>query len=131
MHPGQIPAFASLLLVACVVAAEEVYYDYAPVSWVEPITRSVEQDPPAPCEADPTVDREAGEGGAGVTGMVEAIGAFIRGARDAECDAARAPVERIVAYRVGYVYAGEDHVRVLDRDPGNRVRVKVRLEARP
>jgi hypothetical protein len=131
VRAGQVLAVAPLLLAACAVAAEEVYYDYAPVSWVEPVTRSVATDSGGPCPAGPHVEREAGEGGAGVTGMVEAIGAFIREARHAGCVAARAPVERIVAYRVGYVYAGEDYVRVLDRDPGNRIRVRVRLEARP
>jgi hypothetical protein len=131
MRTGQLFAVAPLLLAACAVAAGEVYYDYAPVSWVEPVTRSVGIDSGGPCPAGPGVEREAGEGGIGVTGMVEAIGAFIRQARDAGCAVARAPVERVVAYRVGYVYAGEDYVRVLDRDPGNRVRVRVRLEARP
>ena len=38
---------------------------------------------------------------------------------------------RVVGYRVGYVYAGEEYVRMLDHDPGNRLRVKVSLEARP
>lgn len=131
MSAAQAFAVASLLLAACAVGAEEVYYDYAPVSWVEPVTRSVETGSRVPCPAEPVVEREARAGGAGVTGLVEAIGAFIREARDADCVEARRPVERVVAYRVGYVYAGEDYVRVLDRDPGNRVRVRVRLEARP
>ena len=131
---------ATILLVAVGARADEVYYDYAPVSWVEPVTRMVSHDRervctdwdasgPSPDVSDTTDPGD--DGGAGVASIADALDARIQRARDAVCAFATVTSERVVAYRVGYVYAGEEYVRMLDRDPGNRIRVKVSLEARP
>ena len=39
--------------------------------------------------------------------------------------------QRIVGYRVSYIYGGQKQVRRLPYDPGDRVRVRVRMSARP
>lgn len=131
---------AAALLIAAGAGAEEVYYDYAPVSWVEPVTRIVSDDRETACthwresDASPNAGgpADAGDdGGAGVASLVDALDAHIQQARDADCVFRTVHSERVVAYRVGYVYAGEEYVRELERDPGNRIRVRVSLDARP
>jgi hypothetical protein len=120
-----------LCLLAGFAAGEEVYYDYAPVSWVKPVTRTEEHRRETMCPPREPGATEAAHGGAGVTGMIAAMKSLVRPHDAPACNRSSPGLTRVVAYRVGYVYAGEEYVRVLDHDPGNRVRVRVSLEARP
>lgn len=122
------------LLLSETATAGEVYFDYAPVSWVVPITESVRTGDTAPC---PTGQPDTGQPGSGLSGetgaggMAAAIRTLARSGWSTDCADPATEEERVVAYRVGYVYGGEEYVRVLRRDPGNRVRVRVSLEASP
>lgn len=139
MMTRMLIGIAAIVLLVAEASAQDVYYDYAPVSWVEPVTRVVphQRSPnctsprgsPMSSEAD-DASTTADGGGAGAASLAEAMDVYIRSAREEDC-APVAPAKRVVAYRVGYVYAGEEYVRELDRDPGNRIRVRVSLEARP
>ena len=119
------------LLVCSLAAGEEVFYDYAVVSAVE-----VLKDDPY---------REAGDAGprcrddgaaAGtpmrgddLAGLAAAIGQALDEAERSRCMAGEHA--RITGYRVHYSYAGALYTRVLGFDPGNRIRVRVRLDAGP
>ena len=121
-----------LCLLAGVASGEEVYYDYAPVSWVEPVTRTVNSHRDPSCKpAETGATETVATGGAGVAGMVMALKSLVRPPDPSACNRSSPGPTRAVRYRVGYIYAGEEYVRMMDHDPGNRVRVRVSLEARP
>ena len=118
-------------------AAEEVFYDSARVISTKPLyaTRTVPITSKQ-CdyeESDATIQSE----NSSAKGLVDAI----RGSAQGQDTAERQPQcqtitrfesqEEIVAYKVRYEYGREIYERRMDRDPGEFVRVRVRLDPRP
>jgi hypothetical protein len=121
------------LLLAGPLRAGEVFYDYADVTSVRPV---LERASPAanPGACRPPFHSDLGDGEA-VTG--EGIGTLAEALRR-ELDRLTDPVtcrsvsdgqETIVGYQVTYRYGDTEYTRVMEQDPGPRMRVRVRLDA--
>ena len=122
------------ILLAGPLRATEVFYDYADVTSVHPV---VEHTAPAtaarrcrsaapPASRNPKVVAAEGEG---IATLVEALRAELDGLNDAvSCRSAAASEQTIVGYRVTYRYGNTEYVRMMERDPGTRMRVRVRLD---
>ena len=106
----------ALLAAAPWLHAEEQWSDYAKVLRAEPLAGTE-----SPCELGTTPgDLRAEEPGLGLAEAVRRL------AGETRC-APAAPV----AWRVVYRYEGMEYTRVLPYDPGERLRVEVRLDPRP
>ncbi len=118
-------------------AAEEVFYDNAQVISTKPLyaTRTVpitsEQ-----CDFEDS-DANAQSESSSAKGLVDAIRDSVKGQdtaqRQPQCQTITLfeSQEEIVAYKVRYEYGREIYERRMDRDPGEFVRVRVRLDPRP
>lgn len=128
----------AMLVVApfAISLAEEVVYDYADVRWVRPLTRQVSV-PIAQRMCDPGQEEMATQPGylhSRVSGasLADAIREEYRqlGLRTRCRVVTEAGYEEeIVGYRVGYEYAGTEYERTLSFDPGQRLRVRIEIEA--
>ena len=131
---------AMITLISCLAAAstiaEETHYDYADVLWVRAMTGQVAV-PVMETRCEPAREDTAGSSGAlrdrypGL-GLADVIRQEQRHMpRAPRCsDFRRTRYENeIVGYRVAYRYAGTDYERTLDYDPGNRLRVRVEVQA--
>lgn len=122
-------AFVAMLWAGNARAAED-YFDYADVVSAVPMTEDVTstagRDDCAEKTGSPISPGPVG--GTGIHGLMDAV------ARDlalAACRERALATQRIVGYRVTYRYDGTEYINVLDKNPGQRLKVKVRLEARP
>ena len=108
--------------------ADEVYYDYAVVTGVQALPGIGQSDDTPLCgEAPP--DRALSYRGAGISGLADVIRRSLDAAHRQRC--LTEPATRISAYRVQYSYAGTEYTRIMDFDPGDRLRVRVRLATGP
>lgn len=117
------------LAVCSMAAGEEVFYDYAVVSAVEVLKDDSYRevgDAGSRCH-----DDGAAAGvplrGDDVAGLAAAIGQALDEAARGQCKAGEHA--RTTGYRVHYSYGGANYTRVLRFDPGDRIRVRVRLDA--
>ena len=118
----------------------EVFYDYAPVLDVEPLVETEQVPVRETVCPDPPVAIQAGHYRAG---DVRALtpGLTLAETIRHEWETRRSAVldcrvvtryrqrDRVVAYRVTYQYADETFVKRMRRDPGERVQVRVELDA--
>lgn len=121
------------LLLAGPMRAGEVFYDYADVTSVRPV---VERPSPAAnpeaCRPPFRSDLRDGEamGGEGVDTLAEALRRELDRLNDpAACRSVSDGRETIVGYQVTYRYGDTEYTRVMEQDPGPRMRVRVRLDA--
>jgi uncharacterized protein YcfJ len=123
-------ATVAMLLAGNLPAAED-YFDYADVVSAVPVTEAVPHTGrrgSCPGETDSRPMTPGPARGAGIHGLMDAV---VRDLALVDCREQAATTQRIVGYRVTYRYDGTEYINVLDEDPGQRLRVKVRLEARP
>ncbi len=122
------------VLLAGPLRASEIFYDYADVTSVRPV---VERTAPAiaagSCRAAAPPGKPDGQTGAaegeGIATLVQALRAELDRLGDAaSCRSADREKQSIVGYRVTYRYGDTEYVRTMERDPGTRMRVQVRLD---
>lgn len=142
-----VPVAVLLLAAAASAAAEQAFYDRAPVVAVTPIEETVRRpvieercDVVTPARDGARVAAWAGDVRAQAPGisLAEALREDRRLFLDRpalERDCRRVAVMRdqrkAVAYRVEYRYGGRTFVRRMAEDPGEWVQVRVRMGARP
>lgn len=122
------------VLLAGPLRASEIFYDYADVTSVRPV---VERTAPAiaagSCRAaappgKPDRQTVAAEG-EGIATLVQALRAELDHLSEAaSCLSTGEEAHSIVGYRVTYRYGDTEYVRTMERDPGTRMRVQVRLD---
>lgn len=119
------------LAVCAAAQAEEVFYDYAQVSAVELLKDDAYRraDKTGPLCGQQRAPVTVPSRGSDVAGLAAAIGQAMEKAERSQCIAESRT--RITGYRVHYSYGGVQYMRVLDFDPGDRIRVRVTLDARP
>jgi len=123
-------AAVSLLLSTSLAAAGD-YIDYADVVSAVPVVDTAAN--PAGqggCAAEAATGLTA-SGPVSGTGIDTLVDAVIGDLDRAPCRQSPPDAQRVVGYRVTYRYDGSEYVSVLNEDPGARLRVRVRLEARP
>jgi len=124
------PAAVSLLLAAGLAAAGD-YIDYADVvSAVPVIETSAVPAGQGGCDAEAATGLTA-SGPVSGTGIAALVDAVVDDLDRAPCRQPPPNAQRVVGYRVTYRYDSSEYVSVLHDDPGARLRVRVRLEARP
>ncbi len=119
------------------IAAEEVFYDKAPVLSSRPLyeTKTVPMTSEQ-CD-DEESDAKSLPESSSAKGLVETIREKPRQdhAKDPQphCQTITRyeSQEKIVAYKIRYKYGNEIYERRMDRDPGSFVKVRVRLDPRP
>lgn len=128
--PTRALAAVAMLLAGNLQAAED-YFDYADVVSAVPVTETVTHIAGRGSCAGETGSRAMTPGparGAGIHGLMDAV---VRDLALVDCREQAVATQRISGYRVTYRYGGTEYINVLDEDPGQRLRVNVRLEARP
>lgn len=129
-----IAGLAVLGLAGGSLPAGELFYDYAEVTAVEPLTDRVPgAAPPGQCDLS-TDTRAPGTEGPGVAG--EGIGSMVGGLREQldaisrqeQCRQYAEGAAVVVGYRVTYRYGGAEYIRILQTDPGATMKVRVRLD---
>lgn len=126
-----LAAAAVGLLLAASLASAGDYIDYADVVSAVPVVETAAnpagQDGCA-AEADTSLTASGPVRGTGIAALVDAV---VGDLDRAVCRQSPPNAQRVVGYRVTYRYDGSEYVSVLNDDPGTRLRVRVRLEARP
>lgn len=131
-HAARLLVVFATLLSADLPAAE-VFYDYADVTAVQPV---VEQTSAAgivrPCRRS-ALSEPGWETRPHYGNDIQSLVAALRFETDRRSGAGRCDPDggqRVTAnrYRVTYRYGGVEYVRVMERDPGGRVQVKVRVD---
>jgi hypothetical protein len=121
------------LLLAGPLRAGEVFYDYADVTSVRPVLEHASPAAkPGACPPPFRSDLRDGEAerGQGIDTLAEALRRELDRLTDpVACRSVSDGQETIVAYQVTYRYGDTEYTRVMEQDPGPRMRVRVRLDA--